>query len=264
MECNGTFTDTSREYVISDSSFLIDYKNLKIGDIIKKYVGRYENIEETPMDNPNEDEAYILYPKDYICIRRRWFPFEVLDEKSNVRKKVTKIRRIKDGEGRRHKLFINGVIRRLITNDTISFDNLLFNLLHEFHCYYEHKDIGKNDIMQVAHNVWKADLKRYEGLRGAEHQFRVNPLYCTKYGVSKKQAKQKAAKQLKNQEIGELYDFSLTDKENVEEFKKYGVNISIRTLKRWRMENGMTKYKKPNNTVVATEVIDMDSFLDSP
>ena len=44
--------------------------------------------------------------------------------------------------------------------------------------------------------------------------------------------------------IGELYDCSLTDKENLEVMKQHGLEISLPTLKRWREKMGITKYKK--------------------
>ena len=48
----------------------------------------------------------------------------------------------------------------------------------------------------------------------------------------------------KKQYIGEFYDVSLTDKENIEMMKSYGFEVSLRTLKTWRKENNITKYKK--------------------
>ena len=53
-----------------------------------------------------------------------------------------------------------------------------------------------------------------------------------------------ALKQFNSHKIGQLYDHTLTDAANVEAFRKEGLNISIRTLKQWRKENGKTKYKK--------------------
>lgn len=47
----------------------------------------------------------------------------------------------------------------------------------------------------------------------------------------------------KKQFIGEFYDLSLTDKENIEKMKEYGFEVSLRTLKTWRKENNITKYK---------------------
>ena len=47
----------------------------------------------------------------------------------------------------------------------------------------------------------------------------------------------------KKQFIGEYYDASLTDEQNIKVMKKYGFEISLITLKRWRKENNIRKYK---------------------
>ena len=90
----------------------------------------------------------------------------------------------------------------------------------------------------------KADLTRGEGLKGTDRKFMVNPRYCEKYGMNKKQVRNVAMKMIRNKGIGELYDSNLTDKENLEVMKENGLDESLITLKRWRKENGKTKYKK--------------------
>ena len=72
----------------------------------------------------------------------------------------------------------------------------------------------------------------------------VNPNYCAKHGVSRKKARVIASKSISGNRIGELYDCSKTDKENLELMKQQGLEISLVTLKRWRKENGIVKYKK--------------------
>lgn len=45
-------------------------------------------------------------------------------------------------------------------------------------------------------------------------------------------------------EVASLYDCSISDKENIEVMKEFGINISLISLKRWRKKNNITKYKK--------------------
>ena len=45
-------------------------------------------------------------------------------------------------------------------------------------------------------------------------------------------------------EVASLYDCSISDKENIEVMKEFGIEISIRSLKNWRKKNNITKYKK--------------------
>ena len=245
MDCNVQF---KRKIVITHQAFLDDYYNMAIGDIIDKYVNVYPNIQQTPLPNVSEDIPYIEYPANYTCIKRRWIPFEVNRTDGEKIGTTTKIRRIRDGEGRRRMLFLNGILRRLITEDTITFDNLLFNLLYEFYHYYEHTDIDKSTIKDIANRVWRENLNKYEGLRGSDHKFKVNQLFCAKYGLRPKQVRQIAMKQFTCEKIGELYDCLLSDKENIEIFKQHGLNISTKTLQRWRKENGISKYKKKGTT----------------
>lgn len=218
-----------------NNNFKEDYWNMKMEDVLAKYLHEYPNIEHTPLPVVSDDTPYIVFPPDYIEIKRYW-------KKSNGRAiKIT------DGNGRRKKLYINGVIRRLI-NPSITFDNLLFNLLYELVYYISNFDaeniIDKKEIYYIARNVMKADMTRAEGLKGTDRKFMVNPRYYEKYGLNKRQVRNMACKMLRGDSIGELYDCSKTDKENLEIMKSHGLQISPITLKRWRKENGITKYKK--------------------
>lgn len=83
---------------------------------------------------------------------------------------------------------------------------------------------------------------RYSELGKTTRKWMVNPYFSAKYGMSKREVINKF-KLNKKQYIGELYDLSLSDKENVEKMKEYGLKLSTKTLQRWRKENNITKYK---------------------
>ena len=219
-----------------NKQFEDDYWNMKMEDVLVKYLDVYPNIEHTPLPIVDDDTPFIKFPSDYVEIKRFW---KVRNDGRAVK--------IEDGYHRRKNLFINGVIRRLI-NPSISFDNLVYNLLFELVNYISNYNaeyvIDKKDIFHIARSVMQADLTRGEGLKGTDRKFMVNPRYCEKYGLNKKQVRNMACKMLRNEGIGELYDCNLTDKENLEVMKSHGLEISPITLKRWRKENGITKYKK--------------------
>lgn len=235
---NNTHHPTIMSYsdTFIDKQFADDYWNMKMEDILVKYVDIYPNIEHTPLPVVDDDTPYILFPADYCEIKRYW--------RVNDDGRATKI---KDGEGRRRKLFFNGILRRLIT-PSISFDNLIYNLLFELVYYISNYKaeyvIDKKDIFHIAKNVMNADMTRYEGLKGTDRRFMVNPRYCQKYSLNKKQVRNIACKLLRNQHIGELYDCARTDKENLAIMQEHGLDVSLITLKRWRKENGITKYRK--------------------
>ena len=228
IHLNDTFYNIDKEYES-------DYWNMKMEDILSKYIDVYPNMEHTPLEIPDDDTPYIIYPIGYIEIRRWW------------RKRLNgRPIKIKDGEGRRRKIFINGIIRRLI-NPTITFHNLLYNLLYELVNYYSNYGadniIDKKEIYKIATDVMNKDMAKYERLRGSRKKFMVNPHYCIKHKLTKNEVKNIAAKMIRYNQIGELYNCSQTDKQNLEIMKENGLEVSLSTMKRWRKENGIAKYK---------------------
>ena len=219
----------SQQYSLT-CTFEKDFFQMTYNDFLKKYLNVYPNIEKTPIEM-NEDESIIYYPNDYYEITRDFY------EKNGY------IKKLKDGEGRRRRLFLNGIIRRKINPD-ITFENLIVNLVYEFDTYYinDGNAITQKVIYDIALGVMKADITNYSDLGKPKHKFFVNPLYRQKYNLSPKQVL--GMTRNKKQYIGEFYDFSKTDIENLEIMKEYGLDISLRTLKTWKKENGITKYKK--------------------
>lgn len=223
-----TITIHTHHNRVSDT-FQRDYENMPFQDFIQKYHTVYENMEHTPIDI-SEDEPMIYFNDDYYEIRRPW-------------KKINgETLKIKDGEGRRKKLFLNGIIRRKI-NPSITFENLLYNLVYEFEYYYinDGNTITKKTLYDIADNVMKAKIVD-SSLGKPKYKSKVNPLYCVKYGLTPKQVIAKLKN--KKQYIGEFYDFELTDQQNLDIMKEFGLEISLITLKRWKKENGIKKYNK--------------------
>lgn len=232
---NENHTYNTHYNMFLNDTFEYDYRNMKMEDVLAKYIDVFPNMEHTPLQEVDDDTPYIIYPIGYIEIRRWW--------RKRLNGKPIKIR---DGEGRRRKLFINGIIRRLI-NPQITFDNLLYNLLYELVYYHSNYGadniIDKKEIYKIATDVMNKDMSNYERLRGSHKIFMVNPKFCIKYGLSKNEVKNIASKMIRYNKIGELYDCSQTDKKNLEIMKENGLKVSLSTLKRWRKENGITKYK---------------------
>lgn len=223
-----------------DTTFEKDYwsNEMSFSKLCYKYDSIMPNIQNSKIDIPSEDEPFVDIPSDYREIHRYWYL--LVDEKD---RKTACIKKIGDGMGRRHKLFINGIIRRLI-NPQITFDNLLHNLVWEFitYMYNNGNHITKLDIWNIAKNVMNTDLTRYSTLGTTKRKWMVNPYFASKHNMSKREVINKF-KHNKKQYIGEFYDVSLTDKENIKVMKEYGLEISLITLKRWRKENNITKYK---------------------
>ena len=218
---------------LSDTFFneavLDDFYRMRNKDFVDKYRDIYPNMEHTEIEY-GDDEPIIYYPDDYFEIRR---PYE------RINGEVVKI---KDGEGRRRRLFLNGIIRRKI-NPNISPDNMLFNIVYEFEYYYLNNGnvIDKATILSIVRNIMNADVLDND-FGKPKNKFFVNEKYCQKYGMTKKQVMGKVNN--KKQYIGEYYDLNMTDEENIRVMKEYGLVISKPTLNRWKKENGIRKNKK--------------------
>ena len=210
-------------------TFIKDFYLLHRRDFLEKYHNDYENLEKTPIELDDETPI-IKYPSNYYEIYRPW-------QKING-----ETMKIKDGEGRRNSLYKNGIVRRKI-NPSITFENMLYNLTWEFEHYYLNNGnvIDKKVIFEITKNVMRAEI--YEGNLGKpRYKSFVNPMYCAKYGMTPKQVMGNVRN--KKKYIGEFYDASLKDQQNIEVMKGFGLDISLRTLQTWKKENGIAKYKK--------------------
>ena len=229
-----------------DREYKDDYIHLSFKGIIEKYKDKYPFFEHTPLYVDNEDIPYIPLPENFITIKRYWISEKRLDEKDELVWQYVKPKKIKDGEGRRRKLFINGILRRKMLPD-ISFEHLLNCLVFELYHFVDNNNkdpIKKKDLVQIAINAIKADISTYNFEHTDRRKFIVNPAYCKKYQISRKTARNISKKMIRNELIGEMYDASLTDAENIEVFKQNGLNVSLRTLKRFRKDNGIKRYNR--------------------
>jgi len=228
-DSNDTFEFTNKE-------FEKDFNDMSLKEIVEKYVGIFPDIQRTPLEDVDEDTMAVMLTEDFVSIKRNW-------RNINGERRLVKI---KDGYGRRNKLFTNGILRRLINPD-ITYDNLVYNLLFEFYHYYTNENarniIGKQEIREIADSVMREDLNKYSELKGDDREFEVNQEYCIKNNISKRSASNMFRKMIRWEKIGELYDGLMSDKENLEVMHQNGLKISSRTLKRWREANGMRRYK---------------------
>jgi hypothetical protein len=132
----------------------------------------------------------------------------------------------------------------------ISFEHLLNCLAFELYHFVENNNkdpINKKDLVQIASNAMNADVSAYNFEQTDKRKYIVNDAYCRKYHISKREARNISRKIRHYEQIGEMYDASLTDADNIEVFKQNGLCVSLRTLKRFRKDMGLMKYIKENN-----------------
>ena len=239
----------SKDEVKIDESFKNDFYTMKYSDFLVKYKEVYPFFTSTPLPSVSEDVPYILLPSNYLEIKRYWCTDSVINDKGEVvRTYYNRVRRLKDGQGRRKKLYINAILRRMMV-ENITVEYLITMLANELFYYVNNSTdkITKQDIVTIASNAFRADLNHFNNLRVQKHPtFVVNPSYCFKYGCNKKSASNIAKKMILWEQIGSLYDCSLTDKENLKVLNENGIKVSKRTIARFKDEQGITIMRKPN------------------
>ena len=228
-----------------DKEFEYDFYHLGYGDIIHKYKDKYPFFEETILTNTNENLPYIILPKNYNKIQRYWINEKILNDNNKEVWRHVRARKIKDGNGRRRKLFINGILRRQMLPE-ITFEHLLCCFVFEMWYYIDNKQdkIKKQDLVTIATNVMEADASVYSFAKRDKRKYAVNEAYCQKHNISKVAARNISRRIINYEKIGEMYDASLTDKQNLEVFKQNGLNVSLSTIKRFRKDMGLIKYNK--------------------
>ena len=237
IECNCTFE--------KNNDFMRNFWKIDNKDFIIKYNDTYEIVNNTPLEY-STDSMFITLPTDYIEIRRKTYTV-----KDDVRKtRYTTTYRWKDGEGRRRKLYMTAILRRMML-PTISFEQLLYNTVWELENFYLNTKadyITKKDIYGIVTRSLSENVENYRKvIKTDKRKFIVNPYYLNKENLTKRQLAARSRKLIHYKQIGELYDCDMTDKENIEVMKQYGVKCSLRTLKNFRKEIGLTKYNKTNS-----------------
>ena len=235
------------ECLFHNEEYKYDFYHLSYQELIDKYKDVYPFFEHTPLPIVSDDCPYIILPENYISIKRYWLCQRVKDEYGDERWRYARIRKIKDGEHRRKKLYLNGILRRKMLPNIV-FEHLLYCLIFELYYFYENTidTIRKQDIADIARCVMMADITKYTFEQTDKRQFIVNDAYCRKYNVSCKEARNLSKKLITYERIGMMYDASQTDKENIEIFKQNGLDISPKTLQRFRKDMGLNKYRKNN------------------
>lgn len=242
--------------------FLNDFNHSDYSTFLTKYLDIYPFFSSSNLEYISEDTPYILLPQNYLEIKRYWLIDKVIDDDNEVISKTCVPKRIKDGEHRRNKLFINGILRRFITNDKISNEYMLTMLVYELYYYIDNRTdiITKQHLYNIYASVMSADLSKYKKLSIQEHpNFIVNYDYCIKYGINRRQARNLSKKILKYNEIGNLYDCLLTDRQNLEVMRSFGLNISLRTLKYFKEYAGLTRTRNTSKNIDNIELSTEDN-----
>lgn len=218
-------------------SFINDMDCMASMDFISKYRNCYPYFTETELQFK---DGYAVIDNSYYVVRRMWYN-QVYETKDGA-VTVNEVRKYKDGNKRRIRLYNTARILRNIKND-ITAEHLAYILYCEREYYYDNSDniLSNERLLSIATEITSMPMDKVIMNNNGKNRFKVDKEYWRERGITPKQAVQIVRGQINDRNIGELYDFNLTDKENVNVMKENGINISVITLKRWRKKNGITR-----------------------
>lgn len=218
-------------------SFINDMDCMAAMDFISKYQKSYPYFTESELQYK---DGYAVIDNNYYVVRRMWY--NQIYETNDGTVTVNEVRKYKDGNKRRIRLYNTARILRNIKND-ITAEHLAYILYCEREYYYDNSDniLSNERLLSIASEITSMPMDRVIMDNNKKNSFKVDKEYWRERGITPKQAVQIVRGQINDRNIGELYDCSLTDKENIAMMNEYGIKVSLITLKRWRKKNGITK-----------------------
>ena len=233
---NGKTKTEKTDITITDKEFIADTEHLNIWELLDKYKDKYQHFDHTELHYEN---GYALIPEDYQEIYRSWYICSF--EKNNGEAlKVSKIKRHRDKENRRYKLFIAGLIMKKIM-PTIMYEHLLYNLFFEVYHYYDNSDKVLNNatLTSIAKGISQIPIEDIRLQSKCKKKFVVDKSFCAEYGIKPNSFKNTVRKMLKDEEIGSVYDCSMSVKDNLCLLNEMGIKVSKTKLYDWCKENGI-------------------------
>lgn len=234
-----------KDLIIADKSFISDINTLSPYDLIDKYRTKYRYFTHTEL---HFQDGYALIPSDYQEIYRQTY-MDSFIKNNGDEIKFSAVKKLRDGDNRRKKLYIAGLIMKKILPN-ITFENLLYNLICERTYYYDNSDrvLSNKVLANIARNVVNIPLEKIQlQSKRKKRKFCVDKSYCAMLGISPNAMKNKVRKMLKDEEIGNAYDCSLSVAENLAAFKEMNISVGKSKLYQWCKENGInTKGEKSN------------------
>ena len=168
----------------------------------------------------------------------------------------------RNGQHRRKEILKRACVRRIIKPDATA-DDLLVNAAWDVTNMFDNSD-GVLTIDCLVHNVESAMSMSIEEIWCYYGKY-IDKLKKERTPKSKIilkgeiKNKQTTRKNVLYEKYNEVYDRTKTDKENVEIIKeRLGLDVSIETIKRFRKEYGIIKYKK-NKSVITDYILKQEN-----
>lgn len=255
---NTSFSSSTNIITLCGKFYMKDFYDMPIIEFLNKYKSMYDITDATPLND--NGKLIIDVPSDYTEIRRK-FKIQTIEARNGMIYYIPITQKLQDGERRRKKLYLNLLLHKRI-KPNISLEHLLYIALYELYYYIDNsKDsITKKELVNIAVNAFKSDIQIEDKKRP---KYKINKEYCKRNNIKPRTAnilyinqKRNEKKQERNERIKSIFNPTLTDTENLEVLKENGINISLRTLIRWKKENGLqgrntTKNKKQYHPKIA-------------
>lgn len=231
-------------YTVKDENFIKDFGS-KLGNetLVSKYSDKYIVHEHTPLPEVDENQKFIFLPENYIEIRRE--DERVYNKATKKWKKTGNVRKYRNGEGRKTKLFINALIRRYML-PSITLDHLLYCLMYELDNYYinipGNDYITRDKVMNIAKNAFLIDFKGenvanwFKKNNKNKRKYIVNKEYATKNDTTVQYLTNTGKKEKNDNIVAKYFDINLSIKENLKVLKENGYTYGKDKLYIYRNE----------------------------
>lgn len=231
-----------------DEGFHNDLYSMKRGEFIEKYSMIYPYFRETQIDESRFVNGYVdLRNEEYYDVptsRWRW------DTKNN-RPYIPKVEK-----GNRNKMLWIDTCCLMKIQPDITKEHLVYLLISEVYRNFDNSDGEMTNwfIITKLKEVWD-NLDKIK-VRPLKKSFKIDKDYWLERGYTKDDwlsVIQIVMKEMKCNDIGGLYDLSLTVEQNLDMLKHYGVRTTKRTLIKWLEEIGqpvITDKQVRNNMVL--------------
>ena len=124
---------------------------------------------------------------------------------------------------------------------TITYEHLLYNLFYEVYNYYDNTDkvLNTTTLTSIAKGIIQIPIEDIRLQGKCKKRFVVDKSFCAEYGIKANSYKNTVRKMLKDEEIGSVYDCSMSVKDNLCLLNEMGIKVGRTKIYEWCRENGI-------------------------
>lgn len=189
--------------------FLKDLNSLQPSDFLEKYRYTYHYQAESIVTYNNS--GYAVLDDSYTKI---YHPFDKTTGKPLI---------YHDGQGRRHKLFVKGLLHKRVKQD-ISDEELVYNLIYDRYHFFDNSDnvLNNKTLLDIAEGVKNTPT---DELAVKHPKLKIDKEFCKDNGISPNQYRPMLMKEIIDTLISKFYNPNLSVKTNLERLNCYGIKI---------------------------------------